>query len=66
MLLIYSAGAIADANTPDRHRVMLRWIDELGPNVAARLLWLNMLIVTEARRAADCDCTTRLHAVCSI
>ena len=42
-----------------RCQVMLRWVEEYGPNIALRLAWVNVLIITEVWSVAGCTVTPR-------
>ena len=46
----HASGVLNELNNPGRHKVLTRWVRELGPNIYFRLAWMNMLVVTEVLR----------------
>ncbi len=45
--------ALSGTAEPQLHccQVLLRWVEEYGPNIALRLAWVNVLVITEVRTA---------------
>ena len=40
-------GVLNKLAIPDRHKVLARGVQELGPNYYVRLAWLNVMVITE-------------------